>query len=171
MPGIKKARKMHLYSHFALVRFSKFAKIFLSLAAVGLLFACQPLGTAPTSPPPFVEVQIVTPSFLTETPVPPCVVLSDVELTVEILSENSVRIRITGLVPNETVHAIFSSKIKGQEREATASGPADEKGVFEYSVGLRGPNLDTEFKEWQVQVVHSRGSTCTEFVLPDKQMP
>jgi hypothetical protein len=157
---------MKPYSHFSLGRLSKFAEIYLFLAMVGSLFGCQPLDTAPTSTTPLVEVQILTPSLLTETPVPACRDISGIEFFVELLSENSIHLRITGLVPNEMVHAIFSSQIKGQEREKTVSGPADENGVFEYSVGLRGQNIDTEFKDWQIRVVHSRGATCTEVSLP-----
>ena len=156
---------MCLYLHFSLVKLSKSATLILFLVVVGSLFGCRLLETSPTSTP-LVEVQISTSSLLTETPIPACVVLSGIELSVELLSENSSHIRITGLVPNETVQAIFSSKIEAQEREITVSGSADEKGVFEYSVGLRGQNVDTEFKDWQIRVVHSRGSACTEFSLP-----
>jgi hypothetical protein len=160
---------MNLRSHFSPGRFSEFAKKFLFLIVVSLLFGCQPLDTAPTSTTPRVELQISDP--LTETPFPACVFLSDVELSVSILSENSVRMRITGLVPNEPVHAIFSSQTKGQEREKTFSGMADGEGVFAESVGLRSHEVDSEFKDWQIRVVHSRGSTCTEISLPEKQVP
>jgi len=151
--------------HFLLVKLSKFATLILFLVVIGSLFGCQLLETLPTSTTPLVEVQVLTPSLLTETPIPACVELSDIELSVEMLSENSVHIRITGLVSKETVQAIFNSKIKAQEREIIVSGPADEKGVFEYSVGLRGQDIDAEFKDWQIRVVHSRGSTCAEVSL------
>jgi hypothetical protein len=157
---------MNLHSQFSLGRFLTFAKIFLCLAVVILLFGCQPLDSVSTSTTPHVEVQILTPSLLTETPIPACVFLAGVELSVSLLSENSVHIKITGLIPNEAVQAILSSQIKGQEREITISGVSDEKGVFEDSVGLRSQTIDTEFKDWQLRVVHSRGSTCTEFALP-----
>jgi hypothetical protein len=160
---------MNLCSYFPLSRFSKFVKIFLFFAVVSLLFGCQPLDTAPTSTTPLVELQILEP--MTETPVPACVFLSDVELSVSILSKNSVRINIAGLMPNEAVNAIFSSQSKGQGREILLSGMADEKGVFVDSVGLRSDEVDSEFKDWQIRVVHSRGSTCTEFTLPEKQVP
>jgi len=160
-------QKMNLGPHLSFGRISKFVKIFIFLVVASSLVGCRPPDTVSTSITPLVEVQILTPSPLTETPVPACVVLSDVELSVELLSdENSIHIRITGLVPNEMVHAIFSSQIKGQTRETTVSGFADEKGVFEYAKGLRGQNIDREFKDWQIRVVHSRGSTCTEFVFP-----
>lgn len=154
------------YSRFSLGGFSKIAKIFLILAMVSVLFGCQMPEAAPASPTPVVELQILEP--VTETPVPACVFLSDVELTVSLLSENSVLIKITGLIPNETVHVIFSSQTKRQEREKTFSGVADEKGIFTESVGLRGPGIDTEFRDWQIRVVHSRGSTCAEISLPEK---
>jgi hypothetical protein len=160
---------MNLHSRFSLGGFPKFAEIFLFLAVVSLLFGCQAPEATPASPTPVVELQILEP--VTETPVPACVFLSDVELTVSLLSANSVLIKITGLIPNETVHVIFSSQTKRQEREKTFSGAADEKGVFTESVGLRGHEIDSEFKDWQIRVVHSRGSTCTEISLPEKQVP
>lgn len=128
------------------------------------LFGCQSLETPPASTTPVVELQVLEP--ITETPVPPCVMLSDVELSVELLSEDSVHIRITGLLPNETVHAIFSSKTKDRAVETVVSGPADEKGVFEYSENLRGHETLQQFRDWQIRVVHSRGSTCAEVSFP-----
>lgn len=157
---------MDQVSYFLRDRFSKFAKILLSLVVVSFLFGCQSLNTLPTSTTPAVDVQILTPSLLTETSTPACVFLSDVELTVSLLSENSVDIKITGLIPNEAVQATFDSQIKDQEKEIILSGVADEKGVFSDSVGLRSQTVDVEFRAWQLRVVHSRGSTCTEFVLP-----
>ena len=145
---------------------SNFAKIIICVVTIVFLVSCQSAqnGTAPVYPTS--DVQISTVQYLTETPIPACVVLSGIELFVELLSENSVHIRIMGLVSNETVQAIFNSKIKAQEREIIVSGPADGKGVFEYSVGLRDQDIDAEFKDWQIRVVHSRGSTCTEVSLP-----
>lgn len=160
------AKLMNQDSYLSLGRLSKFAKIFIFLIVVSSLFGCQPLDTAPTSTTPLVEVQILTPALLTETPIPACVVLTGVELSVNLLSENSVHIQITGLIPNEAVQAIFGSQIKEQEKEIILSGVADEKGVFTDSVGLRSQTIDAEFKDWQLRMVHSRGSTCTEFVLP-----
>jgi hypothetical protein len=154
---------------FSAGRLSKFAKIFLFLELVTLLSGCQPLDSAPTSTTPLVELQISEP--VTETPVPACVLLSDVEISVSILSENSVRIKITGLMPDESIQAIFSSQIKGQGREKTFGGIADEKGVFAESVGLRSDEVDSEFQDWQIRVVHSRGSTCTEISLREKPVP
>jgi hypothetical protein len=157
---------MKLASQRSFGKISNIAKILIFLVVINSLSGCQPLDTAPTSITPIVEVQVLTPSLLTETPIPPCMEFSDIELSVEKLSENSIYIRITGLVPNEAVHAIFSSKIEAQEREIVVSGSADEKGVFEYSVGLRGENVDVEFKDWQIRVVYSKGSTCAEVSLP-----
>jgi hypothetical protein len=155
---------MKLHFPFSLRRSSKLVKI-LFLTIVSLLFGCQPVGTVPTSTTPLIESQILEP--VTETPVPACVFLSDVELSVNIVSENSVDITITGLIPNEAVQTIFSSQINGQERERTFSGMADENGVFKDSVGLRNQQVDSEFKNWQIRVVHSRGSTCKEISLPE----
>lgn len=97
-----------------------------------------------------------------------CVLLPDVELSVELLSDDSVRIRITGLLPNETVHAIFGSTTKDRAVETVVSGSADEKGAFEYSERLRALESDREFKDWQIRVVHSRGATCAEISLSEK---
>lgn len=157
---------MNICSHLSTNRFSNFAKITIHLTLAACLFGCQSSRIATVSTTPNVEVQVLTGPFLTETPIPECVILPDVELSTDLLSENSIHIRITGLIPNETVQAIFSSKIKGQEREIIVTGPADEEGVFENSEGLRSDEIDSEFKDWQLSVVHSRGSTCTEIVLP-----
>lgn len=153
---------MKLFPYFSFGSVSKFATMLVFLTSGGILFACQPLSTIPTSKSPTVEFIISTPSFLTETPIPACVVLSDIELSVDLLSESSFHIRITGLIPNENVHAIFNSKIRERELETIASGEANEEGVFEYSHGWQ----DTKFKDWQIRVVHSRGSTCAEVSLP-----
>jgi hypothetical protein len=151
---------------FLLGRLPNFIRALLFLTSVGFLLGCQIVNTIPISTTPTAEFIISTPSFLTETPIPACVVLSDVELSVKLLSESSFQIRITGLVPHEAVHAILSSKIKGRELETIASGTADENGVFEYSEASAGRENDPEFKDWQIRVVHSRGSTCTEISLP-----
>lgn len=146
-----------------------FTKVIICSIAALFLFGCQPLETPPASTTPLVELQVLEP--MTETPVPACVILSDVELSVELLSEDSVHIRITGLLPNEIVHAIFSSKTKDRAVETVVSGPADEKGVFEYSENFRGHETLWKFRDWQIRIVHSRGSTCAEISLPEKQGP
>ena len=148
-------------------KFSKFAKISILFSVANLLFGCQPLYAAPASGTPPVELQIFTPSLLTETPIPPCVSIPDVKLSVVLLSENSVHIKITGLMSKEAVQAIYGSTINGQKREITVSGTTDEKGIFEDSRGLRGQEIDSEHKDWQIRVVHSRGSACTEISLPE----
>lgn len=157
---------MGLHLYFSSGRFSKFADIFRFLVVAGLLFGCRSFDSVPSPTTPVVEVEILTSPSMTETPIPACVVLSDVELSVKPLSESSFQIRITGLIPHEAVHAILSSKIKGRELETIASGTADENGVFEYSDGWAGRENDPKFKDWQIRVVHSRGSTCTEISLP-----
>ncbi|HXF85221.1 MAG TPA: hypothetical protein VNK49_07505 [Anaerolineales bacterium] len=145
---------------------NNFTRIIIGSITALLLFGCLPLESPSASPTPVVELQILEP--VTETPVPACVILLGVDLSVELLSEDSIRIRITGLLPNETVHAIFGSKTKGRTVETVVSGSADEKGVFEYSERLRALESDREFRDWQIRVVHSRGSTCTEISLPEK---
>jgi hypothetical protein len=159
---------MNLGSYFSLGRLTKFAKIFLFLVVTSSLFGCQPLDTAPISTAPDVEVQILTPSLLTETPIPACISLPGVQLNVDISSENSVHLKITGLEPNEAVYMIFSSQFEQDEKTiGCCEGEfADENGNYQHSVGLRGDEIDSEFKDWQLRVVHSRGSTCTEFSLP-----
>lgn len=164
---------MRLYSLFSLVKISKFVEVIICLIVIAFLFGCQPIPNATAPATSTVEVQFSTALYVTETPVPACVSLPDVELYIEILSENSVRLKITGLMPNEPVYTIFSSEIQNRKKSigCCLEEFADENGAYEYAVGLRSQTIDYEFKEWQVQVVHSRGSTCTEFVLPDKQMP
>jgi hypothetical protein len=152
---------MYVDSHFSPVE--KFAKIAICLVTATFLFSCQPIHATPVD-----VIQISPEPYLTETPVPACVSLPDIKLSIELLSENSVHLTITGLVPNEPVYTIFSSEFKGSKRTIGCCERefADENGVYEYSVGLRGQDVDAEFKEWQVWVIHSRGSTCTEFALP-----
>ena len=164
---------MRLYSDFRLAKTSKFAEVIVCLVVIALLFGCQSLPNAPVPATSTVEVQISTALPLNQTPVPACVTLPEVELHIDILSENSVHLRITGLMPNEPVFTIFSSKFEEEEKSISCCPGefADENGVYEYEVGLRSQTFDAEFKEWQVQVVHSRGSLCTEFVLPDKPLP
>ncbi len=69
---------------------------------------------------------------------------------------------------NEAVYTIFSSEIQGRKKTIGCCERefADENGVYEYSVALRSETIDAEFKKWQVWVIHSRGSTCTEFAFP-----
>lgn len=155
---------MNLQLHFSLDKPSRFAKIIIFYIGLGFLLGCQPSRATTISTTPTIEFIIST--TLPNTPIPACVVYPNIELTVEILSENSVHIRITGLEPNEIVNAIFRSRIMDQEKEIVLIGSADEKGVFEDSEGLRSQTIDADFKDWQLSVVHSRGSTCTEFVLP-----
>jgi hypothetical protein len=58
--------------------------VLICLIAAFFIFGCQPLRTVTASATPTIEVQISTLPYLTETPVPECVVLSDVELSAEI---------------------------------------------------------------------------------------
>jgi hypothetical protein len=138
----------------------------ITLALAGVLPGCQPSNSTsyPTSPP--LELLVWTPSPLTETPLPACVDLSDVKLYAVMSSEFSVQVKITGLVPNEDVRAIFSSKSKRGELETIAYGTADKTGAFEYLQRLRGYGIEPEFKNWQIRIIHSRGATCAEIDLP-----
>lgn len=134
------------------------------MIVVAVLLGCQPVG-AETIPTP--EVQISIFPYETETPVPECMSLPDVELKVEMLSDDSVKFKITGLKPNEPVYILFSSEWKNKGATSTGWGEnADENGAYESEKQLRGPMDDLDFKDWQVQVIHSRGPTCMEFSLP-----
>lgn len=143
-----------------------FTRVIICSITALFLFGCLPLETPPVPTTPLVELQVLEPMM--ETPVLACVLLPDVELSVELLSDDSVHIRITGLLPNETVHAIFGSTTKDRAVETVVSGSADEKGAFEYSERLRALESDREFKDWQIRVVHSRGATCAEISLSEK---
>jgi hypothetical protein len=109
-------------------------------------------------------------SYLSETPVPECVSLPEISLEVTLLSENSAQVRITGLKPNEPVYTIFSSQTDNgaKSTECCPGETASEKGIYEYSIGLRGAEVDLEFTDWQVRVIHSGGAACAEFTLPDR---
>lgn len=134
-----------------------------SLLALFILYGCQPPVGIST------PVEITFEPDLTETPVPDCVSLPDVKLKVILLSENSVQVRITGLQPNEPVYTIFSSQAEDGKRKSTECCPgetASAEGIYEYSIGLRGPEIDREFTDWRVQVIHSRGAACSAFILP-----
>lgn len=142
--------------------------IFLTFV-VAVLPGCQPVGNAiiPTNSTVDVLVSTVLSPYLTETPLPACVSLPDVELTVEMLSDDSVKFKITGLKPNEPVYTLFSSELKNKGARSTGWGEkADENGAYESKVRLRGPMDDLDFKDWQMKVIHSRGSTCADFSLP-----
>ena len=135
------------------------------LLALLILSACQP-GDTPTV---MVEVEPLVEPYLSETPVPECISLPDVKLDVTLLSEDSAQARITGLKPNEPVYTIFSSQTEDGNGKSTECCPgefASEDGSYEYSVKLRGPDMDREFTNWLVRVIHSRGAACAEFVLP-----
>lgn len=133
------------------------------LISILFLIGCQ--QGQPTSP---VEMQAETDVPLTETPIPECVVLPDVKISIEILSESSVHLKVVGLKPNEPVYTILSSTFEDKKVSTSCCDGefADSNGIYEYTVGLREPNAGLEYKEWKVLVMHSRGATCTEFSFP-----
>lgn len=138
------------------------------LVIIAVLFGCKPIVATiiPTSSPD--KIQISTASYLTETPVPACVMLPDVRLIVTLLSDNSVQIKIVGLKSYEPVYTIFSSESEGKTKkiECCEGETASGNGNYQYTQVLRSQNVDNEFKDWQVQIFHSRGATCTNFTLP-----
>lgn len=136
------------------------------LLALIILSGCR-AGDFPT---PRVEIETAVDSYLSETPVPECVSLPGISLEVTLLSENSPQVRIKGLKPNEPVYIIFSSQTDdgAKSTECCPGETASEKGIYEYSIGLRGAEVDREFTDWQVRVIHSRGAACAEFTLPDR---
>ena len=143
------------------------AKVCIFLVTIALLSGCQGNDIPVTST---VVVEVSTETYLpTDTPVPDCVALPDVHLEVKVLSENSTQIKVTGLQPKEAIYTIFSSEAedKSQTRiECCPGETADQDGIYESSMVLRAKNKPTGFKNWKVQVIHSRGAACAEFVLP-----
>jgi hypothetical protein len=143
-------------------------KLAVSLAIFVGLFGCESTGELPSPTISNSDVQISTMPYLTETPVPACVSIPDVKLNVQILSDNAVQIEIAGLQPNEPVYTIFSSESQGKVRriECCEKETANGNGNYQYTQVLRGENIDVEFKDWQVQVIHSGSAACTNFKLP-----
>lgn len=133
------------------------------LLSVLFLSGCQ-YGES-TSP---VETIVETESYSTETPIPECVVLPDIKISIVFLSESSIQLRVVGLKPNEPVYTILSSTFEDKKISTSCCDGefADANGVYDYSVGLRDENAGLEYTEWKVWVVHSRGATCTEFSFP-----
>lgn len=161
------------------MRLHTLLKVINCLLFVTFLVGCQSFQKSDVPATSAVEIHVspdslidtpveISEPYLTETPVPACVSLPGVELSVELSSANSIHIKITGLVPNESVYTIFASEFPGQKKTVSCCEQefADENGVYEYSVRLRGQDIDAGFKVWQVWVIHSRGSTCSEFSLP-----
>lgn len=146
----------------------RLVKLGVSLAIIVGLFGCESIGEPP---PPTIsnsDVQISTAPYLTETPAPACIALPHVKLNVQILSDNVVRIEIEGLQPNEPVYTILSSESQGKVKriECCERETANGNGNYQYTQVLRGVNVDFEFKDWQVQVIHSGSAACTNFKLP-----
>ncbi|SRR6266511_195170 len=73
-----------------------------------------------------------------------------VEIKAETISENSVKVNITGLVPLEPVMVVLYSDAHGQSKriECCPGEIANENGDYEFSTGLRGQDKDVEFKDW-----------------------
>lgn len=150
------------------VNFSKLAQSSIYIMIVVILIGCQKINNSTVSDTPTSDIQITTSQYLTETPTPACVFLPDVKLDVLLLSDSSAQVKITGLKPNETVYTLLSSEFQEKERkiECCLSEVANENGMYEYSVKVRSQQEYAEFKDWQVQVFHSRGATCANFKFP-----
>ena len=150
------------------VGFYRLGKITIYIVCVAVLAGCYSIDKTATPATSTFSVQVSTAPYLTETPIPACVSLPNVKLDVMLLPDNAVQIKVTGLQPNELVYMVFSSESQGKVKriECCAAETAIGDGSYNQVQVLRGQSIDVEFKHWQVHAVHSRGSTCAEFVLP-----
>lgn len=136
------------------------------------LFSCQPTttlnqGTAiPIASPPRVQVTLLPPMTIEPTPV--CIQILGVNLDVVPLSSNSIRVKITGLKPSEHVTFVFYSELAEQtfKIESSPLEGADNNGSIEYIEGGLDKASEAHFKEWKIQVIHSRGVACATINLP-----
>ena len=115
-----------------------------------------------------VSVQVSTALPLTETSTPACMEVLGIDIEVVPISANGVTLKVTGLTPKEPVRIVLYSEFKGQGRriECCPEETANENGDYEFTTGLKSENHDVEFKDWHVQIVHSKGVACTSFTLP-----
>ena len=138
---------------------------------IASLVSCQPIilsrGTVtPSASTPDVQVTLLPP--MTIAPTRACMSVPGIKLDAVPLSSSSIRAKITGLNPNEHVIFVFYSEMAGQTFKIESSPPegADENGSIEYTEGGLDQTSGVHFKEWQVQVIHSRGVTCTTISIP-----
>jgi len=145
------------------------ATIYVSILAS--LVGCQPLtlsrSTAtPIASPPYIQVTLLPP--MTIVPTPMCMPVPGVNLDVVPLSSSSIRVKVTGLKPGEHVTFVFYSEAAGQtfKIESNPLEDADDNGSIEYIEGGLDRISGGQFKEWQVQVIHSSGIACATLGLP-----
>jgi len=151
---------------------SRLAQASIYVAIIASLLGCQPTtpgggATTPTFSTPVVEKTILPP--MTMTPTPECMPVIGVNLDVVPLSTSAVRVKITGLNPNEQVTFVFYSEVAGQtfRIESSHLEGAGENGSLEYiRDGLVDRTSGVPFKDWRVQVIHSRGVACATASLP-----
>lgn len=140
-----------------------------------LITACQPqpnAGEPPTAgttnPPVEVMTQVFPPMNPTATPV--CTSLpSDMTLSVTPTSPTSAQIEMTGLSPGEGIILIYYAEIPGQSSNRIEDMPvqtADTNGHFVYTAQGLSPLSGSTKNRWEIQIIHSRGATCTEVTLP-----
>jgi len=154
------------------VNVSRLAKASIYIAVIASLLACQPvpLGQDPTAPIASTpDVRVATRPFMTMTPTPTCMSVPGVNLDAVLLSTSAVRVKITGLNPNERPTFVFYSEVPGQtfRIESSPFEGAHEDGGLEYTQdGLVDRTSGVSFKDWHIQVAHSRGVACTTISLP-----
>lgn len=152
---------------------SWFAHSIAFVAAFQSLLGCQILNLRQDAPQPVnetpgIQVSILPP--MTVTPTPACLPVAGVDMEITPLSSDSVHIEVTGLSPHEQVMIIiFSEPIEDRtfRIEETPVEVADENGKFESTQkGLVDFNTGAPVKDWQIQIIHSKGVACASVSLP-----
>ncbi|HYQ55943.1 MAG TPA: hypothetical protein VEP89_01265 [Draconibacterium sp.] len=153
------------------VHISKFIKVTLCNVMVASLIGCQPLtlsqdATVPSDSTPQVKDTILPPKTIE--PLPRCIQVPGIKIGVVILSSGSVKVEVTGLVPDEEVTYIFYSEAANQtfKIESSPLEGADSNGSIEFIEEELNKISGGLFKEWHVQVIHSKGVACVDFDLP-----
>ncbi len=142
------------------------------MAVIAGLLACQPVALGQDTPAPIAstpDVRVATGPPVTMTPTPTCMSVSGVNLDAVLLSTTAVRVNVTGLNPNERPTFVFYSEVPGQtfRIESRPLEGAHEDGGLEHTQdGLVDRTSGVSFKDWHIQVIHSRGVACTTISLP-----
>lgn len=147
--------------------FSKFTKVTIYCVFITGLVSCksitvsQDTATVIASTP---QVQVTLSPPMTIAPTLVCKPVLGVNLDAVLLSSRSIDVKVSGLQPNEHVTFVFYSEVAGKtfKIESNPLQGANANGTIEYTEY----GLDKAFKEWQIQVVHSRGIACTAINLP-----
>ncbi|MCC6298267.1 MAG: hypothetical protein IT314_03135 [Anaerolineales bacterium] len=152
---------------------SWFAHSIALIIAFQSLFGCQVFNLKQDVPQsvsvtPDIQISILPP--MTMMPTPACVSVAGVDMEVIPLSSKSAHIEVTGLSPHEQVLiVIFSEPIAGRtfRIEETPVEVADENGKFESTQeGLVDFSTGAPVKDWQIQIIHSKGVACASVILP-----